>query len=388
MTTRSVTLHIVTLAIGLSIALLVAEVVIRVAGLSAPLTYLPNPFYGWSHVPNDEYTRTTEGYSLDIGINSLGLRDFEYRYDKPPGTHRTLVLGDSFAEALQVPLGASFPKLIEMHLNNAQNDEYQIYEVLNAGTSGYGTDNELLFLRHEGYKYNPDVVLLALYIGNDIRNNWYPLENIDTGGFRKPYFTLGGESLEINAYPFAEHSSVTSRLKVFFNRNVRLYSLLRATRDRFRNRGTGKDEKGVGESIGLDSYLFQAEYSNDWNTAWQVTKRLILELRTEVEKHGAELFVAIIPTQFQVHEDYWHRLVERSPSMKTTNWDMVKPNRILSTFLNENNVGHIDLLSGFRRAATSEREYYLVADGHWNEAGHELAAELITDKLLVLMKSP
>jgi hypothetical protein len=87
-----------------------------------------------------------------------------------------------------------------------QRDNEKVHEVLNAGTSGYGMDNALLFLRHEGYRYNPDVVLLALYIGNDILNYWYLLENIDTGGFRKPYFTPGDTSLEINAFPFAEHS--------------------------------------------------------------------------------------------------------------------------------------------------------------------------------------
>ena len=101
-------LSFVALLIGLSLALLISEVVVRLVGISSPLTYIPNPLYGWSHAPNDEYTRTTEGYSVSIGINSLGLREIEYDYDKRPGTHRTLILGDSFAEALQVPLEASF----------------------------------------------------------------------------------------------------------------------------------------------------------------------------------------------------------------------------------------------------------------------------------------
>ncbi len=388
---RSFFLSAVSLVIGLGVALLLGEILVRIAGAGSPLTYLPNPLYGWSHTPNDVFARTTGDHSVDIQINSLGLRDVEYSYAKAPGRHRTLVLGDSFAEALQVPIAAAFPKLIEKRLNSAQRDDGNAFEVLNAGTSGYGTDNELLFMRHEGYKYDPDVVLLALYIGNDVRNNWYPLENIDTGGFRKPYFTPGDTSLELNAFPFNAHSTLTSRMKVFFNRNVRLYSLLRETRDRLRNRGTIDHDGGTksGEGIPLDSYLFQSEYTPEWETAWRVTEDLILELQTEAQKHNAELFVALIPAQFQVHEAYWRERLERYAATPGITWDLTKPNRILNAFLDENDIAHIDLLPEFRhRAATVDHEYYLVHDSHWNEAGHELAAELITEELTRAVMSP
>jgi hypothetical protein len=64
-------------------------------------------------------------------------------------------------------------------------------------------------------------------------------------------------------------------------------------------------------------------------------------------------------------------------------WDLDKPNRILTAFLDASGIAYIDLLPEFRRrAASSELEYYLPLDNHWNEAGHELAAELISDMLL------
>ena len=44
-------------------------------------------------------------------------------------------------------------------------------EVINAGVSGFGTDQELLWLREEGVKYAPDLVLLAVYPHNDFMNN-------------------------------------------------------------------------------------------------------------------------------------------------------------------------------------------------------------------------
>lgn len=81
------------------------------------------------------------------------------------------MLGDSFTEAQQVPGERSFSELLEVGLSRAGPAE-----VINAGISGFGTDNALLFFEHEAYKYVPDLVVLAFCVCNDVRSNWYRLE--------------------------------------------------------------------------------------------------------------------------------------------------------------------------------------------------------------------
>jgi len=44
-------------------------------------------------------------------------------------------------------------------------------ETLNFGVSGYGTAQRLVILQTRVWKYHPDMVLLAVFPGNDIRNN-------------------------------------------------------------------------------------------------------------------------------------------------------------------------------------------------------------------------
>ena len=61
---------LVSLAIGLGIALILSELVVRVTGLASPLTYLPNPLYGWTHTPGDTYTREIEDRIVEVRINS------------------------------------------------------------------------------------------------------------------------------------------------------------------------------------------------------------------------------------------------------------------------------------------------------------------------------
>ena len=59
-------------------------------------------------------------------------------------------------------------------------------QVVNAGTEGYSTDQELIWLSQEGRRYAPDVVVLQMY-ENDIFWNsqtkylHYPKPRIETG---------------------------------------------------------------------------------------------------------------------------------------------------------------------------------------------------------------
>ena len=77
-------------------------------------------------------------------------------------------MGDSYIEAFEVPYEKTVGELIEGRLSALQGTPV---EVLNFGHGGYGTTQELLALRHEVWKYSPDLVLLAVTTGNDISDN-------------------------------------------------------------------------------------------------------------------------------------------------------------------------------------------------------------------------
>ncbi|MGB0579989.1 MAG: SGNH/GDSL hydrolase family protein [Limisphaerales bacterium] len=141
--------------------------------------YLFDPVLGWRNIPHFE--ASTFGYPLSI--NSKGLRDREYPYEKPAGVKRILVLGDSFAWGYGVGDEHIFTEVLEEKLAGGE----QKWDVINAGVSGYGTDQEYLFLKNEGLKYQPDVVLLAFYLRNDPVNN----TGLVQYGLGKPCFTKG-----------------------------------------------------------------------------------------------------------------------------------------------------------------------------------------------------
>src|SRR6185295_3778210 len=100
---------------GIAIASLIAEVGLRLSGYSYPEFYQLDNSRGYSLRPGMEGWYRKEGRSY-VRINSDGLRDREHAKTKPADTLRIAILGDSYAEALQVPQEQAFWSVLENRL--------------------------------------------------------------------------------------------------------------------------------------------------------------------------------------------------------------------------------------------------------------------------------
>jgi len=106
-----------------------------------------------------------EDFSVAVEVNSKGLRDEEMPYEKPQGVRRLLSVGDSFAFGYGVELDQAFCKIAAAELGPP-------WEAINAGVPSWGTGDELDFFVTEGFRYEPDVVVLTCFLENDLRDNW------------------------------------------------------------------------------------------------------------------------------------------------------------------------------------------------------------------------
>ena len=153
----------------------------------------PSALFGWWHIPHSGGTFHSDynEFESEVRINARGLRDREIGYDNPDGAFRVLSLADSFGEALQVNLEQTYHKQLETLLIESLG---QPAEVLNAGVGGWGTDQQAVFYLAEGFRYEPEVVLLAFFVRNDAVNNYGPLEIERNGGRQqKQFFTLAAD---------------------------------------------------------------------------------------------------------------------------------------------------------------------------------------------------
>jgi hypothetical protein len=136
----------------------------------------PDASLGTRLIPNKQgwWTQEDHEFIVPIRINSEGRRDVEGEGSNRADQFHILVLGDSFIEALQVPLEESFSRQLEGALETRMGKD--AVRVSSMGVSGYGTASQTLYYEKLGRELDPDIVVLAFYPGNDLRNNSPTLE--------------------------------------------------------------------------------------------------------------------------------------------------------------------------------------------------------------------
>lgn len=115
-------------------------------------------YYGYD--PNEGFR-----YVNKIRWNSEGFFDHDHSFEKPGNTYRIVVIGDSYVEALQVPLVATFHKLLEAALNKEarfKSDTAPKFQVIALGNSGAGQEENNEVLKQLAIRFHPDMVMMTL----------------------------------------------------------------------------------------------------------------------------------------------------------------------------------------------------------------------------------
>ncbi len=333
---------------------------------------------GWRGSPHFTTTVGTDDYYHNLKLNSVGMHDKEHQQSKPADTFRILVLGDSFVRAHQVKEEETSHQVLESLLN--RKDSSQHFEAISAGVDAWGTGQELLYYRSEGRDYQPDLVLLMLYIGNDIVDN-LPGRGLTLRGRNcySPYFVLCGDQLDATPWLFAPGVSPPTGncpfgKKVLSNFLGKIYHyshlyhqlepLLAARPPRV---------------SALDYYTQENEF---FDYASQLTIALIKQLEEEVRKDGAEFAVVLIsPSDLidftRMSSSEREAIYQSLPFMRRAE-EITPPNRFLAEALAGEGIEVLNLLPSFvEHIDKTGEELGFQEDKHWNVVGNRVAAEAI-----------
>ncbi len=368
---------------GVIIALLVAEAALRVAGISFPVFDTYDELRGVALRPGNEGWYQREGRAY-LRINSAGYRDSEHEVAKPANTFRIAVLGDSFAEARQVAVEDTFWSHLGQPLGSCPAYGGRTVEVLNFGVGGYGTTEELLTLRKDALRYSPDLVLLAFFVGNDVRDNSRELTLAEGWRVPKPiYFRESGKLVLDESFRQSRGQQLLyeathhSRLLQLVNEARRAWATRQAQAAAARNA-----EVRVGPATVDEIYATPPDPA--WQEAWQVTEELLGQMNREVEAAGARLVVVMVTTPEQVQPD---PAVRHAFEQRLGVSDLFYADRRLSTVGQRDGFQVITLAERLQRVAT-ERHVFLhgfknsvLGEGHWNELGHREAGKVMVEGL-------
>lgn len=369
------------------LAPLLAEGALRAARLEWPVFHRPDPDLGMVPIPGASGWFTTEGRGW-VAMSADGFRDTIHARARPADRFRIAVLGDSYAEALQVSREDTFWSRLEERLRGCPALQDRRPEVMNFGVSGYSTGQEYLMLRDRVWAYAPDLVLVALLTGNDIADNSPGLTEAPIPFVRK----IDGR-LEVDRSR-TRRLGAGGRAVLQLLAHSRLAQLLNHVRLTRKSCGPdlpcGRGRTEPGEA-GLRNAVYSPPADTLWHDAWDLSGALLAAMRDSARAHAAGFRLVILSNSIQVHPDTAVRERFRraigSPSL-------TYPDTRLLAFADSAGIPALALAPGFAARAARDGIFLHgwpgpgLGTGHWNEAGHRLAADTIAPWLCAGLVDP
>jgi len=346
----------------------------------APVEF--DPELGFDGVPNLRFDVERPDGSHEFALNADGLRGRALPTEAPgPGVSRIAFLGDSFLVGVVVPE----ENLMTSRLEAALRAEGQQAEVYNLSVVDFGTAQQLLLLDRVAEVLQPEVVVLALYTGNDIVNNALPLAGttqVSPGDSIRPYLVPDdGELRATWAVPWRGRLRSVSRLFTVIERRWLSQRLPGSANAEVPARARLQAGRAPREQLEV---FRDHPTGHSWELAWDTTFALLRALRDRCDALGARLFVLLIPNAYQVERaakavrfQVEARAFSGQALDALLDWNL--PEKRLAAFLEAEGIDALSLLMPFREASR-ERPVYEV-DQHLNSLGHEIAFEQLRERL-------
>jgi hypothetical protein len=292
-------------------------------------------------------------YGQGLRGNRLGFPGPDFQRGKRPGIFRIAALGDSFAVGPTVRYSDNYLKLLEETLPST--------EVYNFGVSGIGPREYSMILNKYGWAYQSDLVLVSIFVGNDIT--------------------------EIMATPRRMDARQLS-LYLLLTRAVRLLvEDWRGRSDRMENEECSMKNK---RPAGLSLQTFREIESRRLTVClkspppslekkWLQAELYLDRIVAECRKRKVALAFVLIPDELQVNPSVLADALDDA-QLDRLAVDIQLPQRRLAGFFADRGVPCLDLLPHFSRS----EDLYTPHDTHWNMRGNHLAAKCISEWLTAL----
>lgn len=303
-------------------------------------------------------SETVDGIRSGTGFNSMGYRGKEIVSAKGDQT-RIWIVGDSFTFGVGLENEDTYSAVLEDQLRASRSDPI---EVINAGVPGRWVDEYYLDLKHRGLALEPDIVLVGIYIRND-------LDGPDARGHSWPEVDDEGLPIRItfDAIRIEDGYEVRAirktRWKLPLVRDSHVAQL-------FYDAGKVVDQQIRGRSV-KNAHLYENRYDPEAADAVERVQLLLRGMKGLADQSGARFVVLLFPGRDQVYPERYEAL---------SGVDLDKPQRELRSFLESEEIEVLDLLPHLR-AASDEPSLFFVNDDHWAVGGHAVVAEAIAEHL-------
>jgi hypothetical protein len=381
-----------TVLISTGISLVIAELVLRATvGPRFKTIYQPDDRVLYRLIPGAERGYMYGNTFIHYKINSRGFRGTELA---PPGElPRVLVYGDSFILGDFSPTKDTFTEQLRGRLAAMMGRNV---EVVNAGVAGYGPDQELRRMEDELAALKPNLVIVALYAGNDfgdlLRDKLYKLSS--DGSLQPNPRVVLDDVLRTNMNRSRRELILRKIMRVarsrLFGDPGEDYATGRAARrarvDAALKQGVDEYRRYVVEGDNAVHDLLIDPYNADVSLTptsasarYKVAmmEQIMRRMQQTAAENNVPLVFLLIPSPIDAAD--MHEIGEVDP-VKYPEYKRSRLTDILVQICQGNSFRAVDLFGPFwqRRA---DGLYLAGLDDHWNARGEAYAAELMTEFL-------
>lgn len=342
--------------VSLGISLLLCELVLRIFPI--PNRFLlqelleqqwePDPELLLKLKPNlDVKIFGHPDFAYSLHTNELGLRDEAF-----DGVFEIAALGDSFTFGFGVEEEESWPAQLEMMGD---------FRVANLGWAGWSSAVYPTTLVRYAVPLQSRIWLWAFYV-NDLSESAGAtdfLASAETNYLER----IRSDSALVMDLGFPYSLRIVQLLAALFN--PELFVLPNSGDVEF-------NSDGLQMRIGNYPWMMSDPNDPEIQRGWQITENAILEAKQLADRHDATLVVIFVPSR---ENAYWPVIEGSLPDFDIQQLTDVEDK--LAGICELNDVGYLNLVPGFRQQAEARQMLYFPLDGHWNPAGHSLAAEII-----------
>jgi len=364
--------------IGLVAALLLAEALLRIIPVLGAYVRIPletHDVVGFTRKPNSTASFETTCFRISpIKFNSQGFRDREFERNDD---FKIAILGDSFMEAIEVPVDLNTASILSKILDR---------RTLNASVNSYGTTHELFVYKTFLKPLRPQIVILFFYPGNDVKDNSCELTRMYGESISGPCGYLSdGKILWNTSFDSGDNVRDQGPLKQFLRQHCRVCLLAyRTLKSDIWNRFRGGEIDFLYNTFRTEP---PAAIRKPWEEGWKITEEAIRELNAEVKSGGGKLFIVTVPDYFAVVPD-WKKSFRQATGVDKVpeDFDPLLVEKRLEALGRQHDITVLNLAQDFNRYRVKfdlrDPYFWYICDAHWSPLGHFVAANLVARMLL------
>jgi hypothetical protein len=143
-----------------------------------------------------------------------------------------------------------------------------------------------------------------------------------------------------------------------------------------------EDQLSRADELGVDNLIYLEPGNAEWKEAWLVTEGLIALMRDEVRARGAQFVVVTLSNGIQVVPN---PQVRETFEKRMGITDIFYPDNRIKSVATREGIPVITLAPELQKVAIANNVFLHgfdanIGNGHWNQAGHRAAGELLAKK--------